>query len=312
MTVVVLVLSLLVLDDTRGTAWLALPVAALIVLFAGGVSLAVSSLNAILRDVEFIVSALLLPWFFLTPILYPLEALPGAESHPWLVDLIHWGNPMTPAIESFRAPLFLGEAPPAADFTYLVVATAVALVARRAGVQVGRRPDRGRSVTEHATVEERVRPVVGRQAEMLGRLQAGEQRRQQQRAVEARVASSGCPPGEPAGGASPAHRAAGGNERRPDRRPALLVCVEHAPRPVRRRDGPGDEVRDRDGLVDRRAPPPVPRAQPRSPRRGRRGRRPPAVVSRSVVCTSASRSRVAQPSSASQKRCSSTRSKRST
>ena len=128
MTVVVLFLSLLVLDGTRGTAWLALPVAALIVLFAGGVSLAVSSLNAILRDVEFIVSALLLPWFFLTPILYPLEALPGAESHPWLVDLIHWGNPMTPAIESFRAPLFLGEAPPAADFAYLVVATAVALV----------------------------------------------------------------------------------------------------------------------------------------------------------------------------------------
>ncbi len=127
MTAVVLVLSLLVLDDTRGTAWLALPVAALIVLFAGGLSLAVSSLNAILRDVEFIVSALLLPWFFLTPILYPLGALPGAESHPWLVDLIHWGNPMTPAIESFRAPLFLGEAPPVADFTYLVVATVVAL-----------------------------------------------------------------------------------------------------------------------------------------------------------------------------------------
>jgi ABC-type polysaccharide/polyol phosphate export permease len=128
MTVVVLVLSLLVLDDTRGTAWLALPVAVLIVLFAGGSALAISSLNAILRDVEFIVSALLLPWFFLTPILYPLEALPGAESHPWLIDLIHWGNPMTPAIESFRAPLFLGEAPPAADFTYLVVAAAVALI----------------------------------------------------------------------------------------------------------------------------------------------------------------------------------------
>jgi ABC-type polysaccharide/polyol phosphate export permease len=127
MTAVVLVLSLLVLDDTRGTAWLAVPVAALIVLFTGGLSLAVSSLNAVLRDVEFVVSALLLPWFFLTPILYPLDALPGAESHPWLVDLIHWGNPMTPAIESFRAPLYAGEAPPAADFAYLVVATLVAL-----------------------------------------------------------------------------------------------------------------------------------------------------------------------------------------
>jgi ABC-type polysaccharide/polyol phosphate export permease len=127
MTGVVLVLSLAVLDDTRGTAWLALPVGVLIVLFAGGLSLAVSSLNAVLRDVEFVVSALLLPWFFLTPILYPLDALPGAEAHPWLVDLIHWGNPMTPAVESFRAPLYLGEAPPAADLAYLVLATAVAL-----------------------------------------------------------------------------------------------------------------------------------------------------------------------------------------
>jgi ABC-type polysaccharide/polyol phosphate export permease len=127
MTIVVLVLSLWVLDDTRSTAWLALPVGALIVLFAGGLALAVSSLNAVLRDVEFIVSALLLPWFFLTPILYPLDALPGAEGHPWLVDLIHWGNPMTPAVESFRAPLFLGEPPPVADLVYLLVATVAAL-----------------------------------------------------------------------------------------------------------------------------------------------------------------------------------------
>ncbi len=127
MTGVVLVLSLLVLDGTRATVWLALPVAALIVLFTGGLALAVSSCNAVLRDVEFVVSALLLPWFFLTPILYQLDDLPGAATHPWLVDLIHWGNPMTPAIESFRAPLYLGEAPPVADFVYLVVATAVAL-----------------------------------------------------------------------------------------------------------------------------------------------------------------------------------------
>ncbi len=127
MTSVVLVLSLAVLDGTAATAWLALPVGALFVLFTGGLSLALSSLNAVLRDVEFVVSALLLPWFFLTPILYRLDDLPGAEAHPWLIDVLHWGNPVTPAIESFRTPLFNGEPPPAADFVYLVVATAVAL-----------------------------------------------------------------------------------------------------------------------------------------------------------------------------------------
>ena len=45
----------------------------LIVGFVAGLSLAVASLNAIYRDVEHIVAALLLPWFFLTPVLYSLD-----------------------------------------------------------------------------------------------------------------------------------------------------------------------------------------------------------------------------------------------
>ena len=53
---------------------------ALIVVFTAGFALTLASLNAIFRDVEFVVSAVLLPWFFLTPILYQLDALPGAES----------------------------------------------------------------------------------------------------------------------------------------------------------------------------------------------------------------------------------------
>jgi ABC-type polysaccharide/polyol phosphate export permease len=127
MTVIVLVLALAVRPDSRATAWLALPVAALIVLFVAGLSLTVASLNAVFRDVEFVVAAALLPWFFLTPILYQLEDLPGAAAHPWLVDLLHWGNPLTPAIESCRAPLYAGDLPPTGDLLYLVVATVVAL-----------------------------------------------------------------------------------------------------------------------------------------------------------------------------------------
>jgi lipopolysaccharide transport system permease protein len=127
MTVVVLVLALWFRPESRDTAWLAVPVAAVIVLFVAGLTLAVAALNAIFRDVEFIISAALLPWFFLTPILYQLDDLPGAESHPWLVDLIHWGNPVTPAIEAFRTPLYAGELPPAADTLYLCIAAVVAL-----------------------------------------------------------------------------------------------------------------------------------------------------------------------------------------
>ncbi len=127
MTAIVLGLSLWVRPESRDTAWLSLPIAVLVVGLVAGLALAIASLNAVYRDVEFVLAALLLPWFFLTPILYQLEDLPGAAEHPWLVDLLHWGNPLTPAVESFRTPLFAGEPPPVGDLVYLVVATVVAL-----------------------------------------------------------------------------------------------------------------------------------------------------------------------------------------
>jgi ABC-type polysaccharide/polyol phosphate export permease len=128
MTAIVLGLALWFRPDSRDTAWLALPAAVLIVGFVAGFSLAIAALTAVFRDVEFIVAAALLPWFFLTPVLYQLDDLPGAESRPWLVDLIHWGNPLTPAIETYRTPLYAGEVPPAGDAIYLCVAAVVALV----------------------------------------------------------------------------------------------------------------------------------------------------------------------------------------
>jgi len=124
---VVAALALVFRPESRATAVLVLPVALAIVLFVAGLALALASLNAVYRDVEFVVAAALLPWFFLTPVLYRLEDLPGADAHPWLVDLIHWGNPVTPAVEAFRAPLFDGEAPAGGDALYLAVATLVAL-----------------------------------------------------------------------------------------------------------------------------------------------------------------------------------------
>jgi ABC-type polysaccharide/polyol phosphate export permease len=87
----------------------------------------VASLNVLFRDVEFIVAALLVPWFFLTPIIYPLTEVPGAEKHPHVIDAIHWLNPLSPAIEAMRAPLFAGTLPFWGDALYLAVACLVAL-----------------------------------------------------------------------------------------------------------------------------------------------------------------------------------------
>ena len=127
MLAIVLGLSLAYLPEARDTVWLAAPLAVLIVGFVAGLALAVAALNAIYRDVEHIVAALLLPWFFLTPVLYSLEAIPGLRDHPRLVDLVHWANPVTPAIEAFRAPLFFGELPAGGDVLYLAVAAVLSL-----------------------------------------------------------------------------------------------------------------------------------------------------------------------------------------
>ncbi len=127
MLAIVIGLSLVYLPEARDTVWMSIPLAALVVCLLAGLSLVVASLNALYRDVEHLVTALLLPWFFLTPILYSLENVPGVEDHPRLVDLIHWGNFLTPAIESVRQPLFFGTAPDAADATYLAVSAVVSL-----------------------------------------------------------------------------------------------------------------------------------------------------------------------------------------
>jgi lipopolysaccharide transport system permease protein len=127
MLAIVIVLSLVYVGEARDTVWLALPLGVLVVGLVAGLALAVASLNAIYRDVEHIVAALLLPWFFLTPVLYSLESIPGVQDHPRLVDLVHWGNPLTPAIEALRDPIFFGELPAGGDVLYLAVAAVLSL-----------------------------------------------------------------------------------------------------------------------------------------------------------------------------------------
>ena len=127
-TLVVLLVGVFVfVPESRATELLAVPLAAVFVCFVAGFSLAIASLNAIYRDVEHLVAALLLPWFFLTPVLYSLESIPGVQDHPRLVDLIHWGNPLTPAVEAVRDPLYYGVAPAAGDVVYVIVAAAASL-----------------------------------------------------------------------------------------------------------------------------------------------------------------------------------------
>jgi ABC-type polysaccharide/polyol phosphate export permease len=124
---VVMALSLWQIPEARGTVWLAIPLGALFACIVAGFALAAASLNALYRDVEHLLQALLLPWFFLTPILYSLGELPGVDDYPVAEALLHWVNFLTPPIEAMRTVLFYGELPGAADTVYTLVAAAVAL-----------------------------------------------------------------------------------------------------------------------------------------------------------------------------------------
>jgi ABC-type polysaccharide/polyol phosphate export permease len=116
----------IVIPETRDTLWLAPVIAALIVVLVSGVALVVASLNVLFRDIEHLLHALLLPWFFLTPIVYSY-ALDTFQRHHTAVQVLRYGNFVTPPIEALRAPLYEGRLPRLGDVVYLVVAAAVAL-----------------------------------------------------------------------------------------------------------------------------------------------------------------------------------------
>jgi len=120
-----LVINFIALPRVRATEWLAIPLCVLFVGIVAGLGVLFASLNVLFRDVEFIVAALLVPWFFLTPILYGLDTV--SSTHQRIGELIHWLNPLSPPVEAVRMPLFYGKLPHWTDFLYLVVACVVSL-----------------------------------------------------------------------------------------------------------------------------------------------------------------------------------------
>jgi lipopolysaccharide transport system permease protein len=130
MVVILVVLSLAFVPEARSTVWAAIPLAVVFAAFVGGLALLVACLNVLFRDIEHILTAALLPWFFLTPILWSVSTLPDkAKSHHALLNALRWVNPVAPPIFAVRDALWSGSLPRLADVLYLVVAAALALVA---------------------------------------------------------------------------------------------------------------------------------------------------------------------------------------
>jgi ABC-type polysaccharide/polyol phosphate export permease len=126
MVAVLVPINLIIQPETRTTMILLPVLIVCLVVMTAGMALALSALNVYFRDVQHILGALLLPWFFLTPIFYSLDQLPENVSGNGLaIDVLRWGNPLTPLVESVHDVAFFGVWPSAGHLVYVGVATVV-------------------------------------------------------------------------------------------------------------------------------------------------------------------------------------------
>ena len=95
------------------------PVLAIASLFAMGLGLFLSTINVFYRDVEQGTALTLQFWFWLTPVVYPVTALP-----PSIQSVLSW-NPMFPVVRAMQA-IFLDHRFP--DWLSLAYPLALAIV----------------------------------------------------------------------------------------------------------------------------------------------------------------------------------------
>lgn len=88
-------------------------------LFTYGLSLLVSAFNLFYRDIQYVVSLMLLLWMYLTPVIYPVELFP--EQYRWIFQL----NPMAVIINAYRQVLLGGAGP---NLTSLGIALLLSLL----------------------------------------------------------------------------------------------------------------------------------------------------------------------------------------
>jgi ABC-type polysaccharide/polyol phosphate export permease len=99
-------------------------------IFTLGMGFFLSAVNVFYRDTQQVMDVVMLAWFFLTPIIYPIQILPrnyelfGVTLDIW--RLAHILNPMTSLIATYRVILYNGS-PPALDFLARTAVTAGAV-----------------------------------------------------------------------------------------------------------------------------------------------------------------------------------------
>lgn len=105
----------------------------LLLLFTLGVTLTTSAMNVFYRDINPVVQISLQLWLYVTPVAYPLSAVP--EQYQGLFLL----NPLTGVVEGLRAVLVFGREP---DWGVVGVSSALILTLFAASVVLFKRTDR--------------------------------------------------------------------------------------------------------------------------------------------------------------------------
>jgi ABC-2 type transport system permease protein len=115
---IVLVLMFLFLRNVGWTWVLAVPILLGCALFAQGIGLMLSILNARYGDVQYIVTVVLGALYFLTPVLYPMSMIEGQnEILGWVIKL----NPMSWFVEAMHDVMYSLVAPPWWEIAALLV-----------------------------------------------------------------------------------------------------------------------------------------------------------------------------------------------
>jgi len=90
--------------------------------FSAGLTLLLSACNLFLRDIRYFFDALLLLWFYATPIVYPADVIPRE------LGIFLWANPMFWLLEVLRSGLYSGQDPTATTMAAAVMVASAVLV----------------------------------------------------------------------------------------------------------------------------------------------------------------------------------------
>lgn len=113
-----------ILGTISWTMFLLFPILFILFLFTLGISYLVASLGVYIRDTSYVIQVLLQILFFMTPIFYPVEAVP--EKFRVVLQI----NPLTILIEEARKVFLWGQYP---DWSFLGIAFLVSLLVLQLG-----------------------------------------------------------------------------------------------------------------------------------------------------------------------------------